>query len=403
MKKRIKVAILCHFTNGEIQSKLALRKPVREFAPWIVSTLRELQHRHDLEIHVVSPHDYLIHDLNFMDENIHYHFFSIGIPFLHRHWPGFFPWDYLTTFRANTNKIKKIIRKINPDIVHLYGAENAYFTSSILHLLHLPHLVTIQGFLFLVDSLKTDYGIKKRIAIEKEIYSRAKNFGIRYPFMEEEIRKLNPNAKFYWHHVPVNVYIPESIHKSYDLVFFAHLSKVKGIEDFIKAIGIISKKIPGIKAKIIGPASSEYMDYLKDLAMKSGSFGNIEFLGFISTQKELHKIVSQSKICVLPTYNDTVPGTIVESMLLETAVVSYNTGGIPSLNDDVKTIEIVEKGDLNGLVDKVMFLLSNDKERLRLVKDAQKLAEERYNPQNVVNDLVTAYYLILKETNIGQF
>jgi glycosyltransferase involved in cell wall biosynthesis len=400
MDNKIKVAILCHFTNIEIQKHLPLRKSVKEFAPWIFSTINELQNRKDVEIHIISPHEYLIRNISFKINNIYFHFFTTGIPIIHRHWPGFFRLDYLTNFRNNTNKIKKIINKISPDLIHLYGAENAYFASSFMHYIHRPHLVTIQGFLYLVSSLKLTYMIRKRVAIETEIYSKAKNFGIRYSFMEDEIKKLNPEPKFFWHHIPVNVYVPESFEKTYDLVFFARLTKVKGVEDFIKAIGLIAKLMPDIKAKIIGPASEHYRNYLKELAIKSGSSENIEFLGFINTQNELHEIVAKAKICVLPTYNDTVPGTIVESMMLGTAVVSYNTGGIPGLNSDVKTVEIVEQGDLNGLAARVIYLLTDDKERLTLVSNAKKIAEERYNPQNAINDLVNLYNLVLKESKL---
>jgi len=399
MKHKIKVAIICHFSNSEIQAKLPLRRPGKEFAPWIVSTLRELRKREDLEIHVISPHTHLVRNTSISEGNIQYHFFATGIPLWHRNWPGILPVDYYTNFWFNSRKIKKIVRRISPDIVHLYGAENAYFASAFLKLLHYPHLVTIQGFLYLVDSLEKNKMISKRIEVEKKIYTRAKNLGIRYNYMEEELKKLNPGAIFYWHHIPANIYVPEKIQKTYDIVYFAKLSKVKGIEDFIKVIGLVKKNIPEIKAKVLGSAPTEYVDFLKELAATNKCSENIEFKGFIPTQKEVHKIVSEAKICLLPVYFDTVPGTIVESLFLETAVVSYKTGGIPTLNEKEKTVELVEQGDISGLVNKILYLLKNEEERKELIQKAKNLSREIYGPEKAIADLANAYYEILESEN----
>lgn len=395
MNKKLKVAILCHFSNSEIQSKLPLKKPVREFAPWIVSTLRELERHTELEVHVISPHSNLIRDTSFIKTNIQYHFFATGIPFMHCNWPAFFSFDFITNYWSNSQKIINIIHKISPDILHLYGAENAYYSTAFLKLLHLPHLVTIQGLLYLVDSLKKDKQINRRISIEKKIYSRTKNLGIRYPYMEEELKKLNPNVAFHWHHIPANIYIPENIQKTYDIVYFAKLSKVKGIEDFIKVIGIAKLKLPKISAKVLGPADPDYLGYLKEMAHTNNCSDNIDFLGFIPTQSKLHHLVSQARICLLPVYFDTIPGTIVESMFLDTAVVSYKTGGIPTLNVVEKTVELVDQGDVDGLSEKILFLLENQEQRMHLVEKAKKLATAMFSAEKAINELVDAYFSIV--------
>jgi glycosyltransferase involved in cell wall biosynthesis len=400
MDKKIRVVILCHFTDQEIQSHLPLRKPVREFAPWIVSTLRELAKYDEIEIHLVSPHAHLKRNTSFASGNVHYHFFATGMPFFHRNWPGFFQWDLWTNFRANRRKIKDIIHRISPDIIHLYGAENAYYATAFLDHLNHPHLVTIQGFLYLVEGQKKNPVIFRRIAIEKEIYSKTKNFGIRYSYMEDELKKLNPNANYYWHHIPANIYIPGRIEKTYDVVYFAKLSKAKGIEDFIKVIGRIKRRYPEICAKVLGPATPEYMRFLKELTIAEGCSGNIEFKGFIPTQKELHSMVSEAKICLLPVYFDTIPGTIVESMFLKTAVVSYKTGGIPTLNESVKAVELVEKGDIQGLADRVLYLLTNEISRINQVETAKKLAEETFSAKKAIANQIKAYNSIVSQKNI---
>jgi len=70
------------------------------------------------------------------------------MPLSGRHWPGLFKLDYWSDFRLNKNYIKNIIIKINPDIIHLFGAENAYYSSTILQFRNkYPIVITVQGFI----------------------------------------------------------------------------------------------------------------------------------------------------------------------------------------------------------------------------------------------------------------
>ena len=64
---------------------------------------------------------------------------------------------------------------------------------------------------------------------------------------------------------------------------------------------------------------------------------------------DVFKEAIKAKICVLPTYYDVIPGTIIESMFMKIPVVAYAVGGIPTLNDNVETVRLVDKYDINGL------------------------------------------------------
>jgi ParB/RepB/Spo0J family partition protein len=56
------------------------------------------ENRKDIEINIISPHEYINSDRHFEIRGIHYHFFNAHIPFWGRHWPGFFKFDYWTFF-----------------------------------------------------------------------------------------------------------------------------------------------------------------------------------------------------------------------------------------------------------------------------------------------------------------
>lgn len=393
---KIKIALICHFSNEFVQGKLKLRKKVNEFAPWISVTIQGIKRHPEIELHIISPHDYLISDSYFVDQNIHYHFFTIGVPFIHRHWPSFFRFDLWTKYNRNRKKIKKLINQINPDIVHLYGAENAYYSSSILDLLHFKHLVSIQGFVYKEVKPQDSNLQQYRVQIEREIFSKADNFGIECSYMIDEIKKVNSTAKFLWHRIPVILPMQVQKQEPFDIVFFGRITKEKGIEDFIYVIGQLVKKHPKLKVKILGSVNLQYQSHLKYLAAEYNCFSNIEFTGFIPVHSELYNIISGAKLYIFPTYNDTIPGTIIEALSLGISIVSYDTGGIPDLNRDAMVLELVRQGDLIELTQKSSKLLEDDSLRNSLQKNGLEFVKLNYYNDKPVSELVDVYKKILR-------
>ena len=128
MKKK-KIVWICHFSNKFIQNKLPLTKQIKyqEFAPWIPNTINEIINHKDYEIFIISPHVGLKKILyHFKYSGINYYFFKADIPLIHNKM-GKCPL-YLNRFLHEKNKfifnrfiIKRIVNKINPDLIHLHN------------------------------------------------------------------------------------------------------------------------------------------------------------------------------------------------------------------------------------------------------------------------------------------
>lgn len=80
-------------------------------------------------------------------------------------------------------------------------------------------------------------------------------------------------------------------------------------------------------------------------------------------QKELAKLYSEASVFVNPTYGDTFPTTNLEALACGTPVVTYQTGGSPEAIDK-DTGRVVEKGDINGLCNAILYLESLPQEAL---------------------------------------
>ncbi len=403
-ESKLRIVWICDLMNQTIIEKFGLNGKFRERGPWISLGIEEIKKRDDIELYVIAPFSCILKNYRYSDGNIHYYFIKIGIPFMKRNWPRIFLFNLWSNYYFFNIQVRKIVEKINPDLINLWGAENAYYSSSIFHIHNYPILITIQGFVSLdneLDNINTIY--KKRVKVEKKILSDFKYFGIEATSMEKYIRTFNPNAKMFWSHLFfTKPKAKNDVTKEYDLVYFARLTKEKGIEDLIDAVSIVKSQIREISLCVIGHANYAFEKYLKSKIKELELDDNITFKGFIPLQNEVHHEVRKARISVLPTYNDTIPGTIVESMLLGLPVICYNTGGIPDLNKEDEHIILVEQGNINKMADEIVHLLRDINKQKELAEKARKFALVEFDNANSVNLMIQAYKDVIKDYYDGK-
>lgn len=390
----MKVVWLCHLNNEYISNKLGVKNTI-EFAPWMCRLEEIFEKFNDVEIHIISPHPGILRERYFTKENIHFHFFPFMIPIIPKRINHFF--HNYSDFILIKKSIKRIINGIKPDLIHLFGTENAYFSSSIFQFRKkYPVFITVQGFANLLST--HDYQVRKRKKIEIRIIKMFKVFGIRDEAMRSYLKEINPDIRFIYHEL--SPYIPKykvtpATEKLFDIIFFASVTKSKGVEDLIKACSIIEKGRKELRVCIVGPADPHYIKYLKKLTDDLGISENIVFSGVLKSLDDVHKLVVKSSVTVLPTYADTIPGTIVESMFMGVPCVSYSVGGIPSLNEKKEIIKLVDIGDISNLAKEIMSLLSNKELYDEIAREAFNYVYNRWQDESIYNSILAAYKEIL--------
>lgn len=388
----MKVVWICHFSNTEINGILKPWKQVNESAPWVSLSLKYLEGDKDIDLYVIAPHEYICGVHKFHLRGIHYIFFNPYIPVYGRHWPRFFRWDYMTDFAKSKRIVKRLVEEIKPDVIHLQGAENPYYSSTIFQFLNkYPTILTVQGFYYQSRGIKTGNNLK-RMLIEKEILSKIPVCFYRTKKMAKDIITFNPNAKLCWGtYGSFEINPPDSLpNNKFDVVFFARVTKEKGIGDLLHAISIIKESRPSISLCVIGGGNAdEFKCLAKDLRISD----NVYWAGFLSTQEDVHSLALQAKISVLPTYFDIDPGTIMESMFLGIPVVSYATDSIPEINEKGEVISLVEKGNVIALANNINELLDDDALRQSYSEKAKIRAKEMFSftDEQIKDSLLSGY------------
>lgn len=112
------------------------------------------------------------------------------------------------------------------------------------------------------------------------------------------------------------------------------------------------------------------------------------------TVGKLVELYSSATVFVNPTYADTFPTTNLEALACGTPVVTYNTGGSPEAVDSETGI-VVEKGNINGLVNAIKELSNRDRTTLRTA--CRNRAVALYNKNDRFQDYINLYEELLHE------
>lgn len=403
MNKPMKIVWICHFNNPGLIRLLNVKRPRAVFAEWMPHFIDPFLDDPAYELHIIVPFYEISIYRKVSDKNVHYHLFNDNIPFTTKQLP--FSLNYRMNFIFTKIFTCLLINYINPAIVHLFGAENAYYSSIVLTLKksRIPVFISIQGFASLNFPDKSIV-LKKRIEVEQRIFNTFKYFGVSLNFSKNVVSALNPGALFYFHNFPKTMPVADAETdplKEYDCIYFARIDKEKGIEDLIQAAGLLVRNHPAIKIAVIGSGAKEYLNGLKQQVTDFGLESNFIFLGFLPGQADVHKEVRKAKAVVLPTHNDLMPGTIIESMLLRVPVVTYAVGGISELNQNGQCLFMAPAKDIVALATAIERVLKNDGNVSEVVERAYNTALAHVDYGKIKEDLITAYSEILTLEGIG--
>ena len=152
----------------------------------------------------------------------------------------------------------------------------------------------------------------------------------------------------------------------------------KGHKDFIKAAKIVADKLSNVRFLIVGdagPHEETYNNRLRQLINDLSLDKKVIFTGF---RQDIPEIMNALTITSITSF-EACPMVLLESMACGTPVIGSRLGGTVELIEDGKNGFLYEPGNIEELAKKIIFLVQNDQEYLRMSKYARKTAEEKFN------------------------
>ena len=159
------------------------------------------------------------------------------------------------------------------------------------------------------------------------------------------------------------------------LLWVRAFHKIYNPEMAIWVLAELVKKYPAAQLCMVGPDKDGSLESCKQLAKELGIINKITFTGIISN-KEWITLSSDYDIFINTTNFDNMPVSVIEAMALGFPIVSTNAGGLKYLHEDKKDALLVEKNDVQGMVDNIYHILEDSNLTESLSTNARDKAEQ---------------------------
>lgn len=182
-------------------------------------------------------------------------------------------------------------------------------------------------------------------------------------------------------------------HDSKTILSVSNLIATKGIDQNMYAISRLKNKYPDIKYKIIGDGVERKK--LELLARNLRINDKVKFLGKLSHSKVMQHI-SEADIFSLPSWREGFGVVYIEAMAFGLPVIACKGEGIEDVITDSETGLLVESKNVDGLVDKLDYLLNNPIGAKQIGERAQNLVLSDYAWDNNAEKTIDIYKEVLE-------
>lgn len=204
---------------------------------------------------------------------------------------------------------------------------------------------------------------------------------------------INESSLIVLHNItPVPTHIPSA--KSNDgkihYLFLGEIGPRKGVFDIIRAIATHKEEAIGkIELRIGGNKNEDKL--LKEIEVY-GLEKIVKFEGWVSGENKL-RLLNWADVYILPSFNEGLPISILESMSYGCAIISTKVGGIPEVVTDNGTL--VTPGDAEEIWQAMVRYVNSPE----IIENEGKISLkniEPYLPERVMSDLRDIYLNILE-------
>lgn len=177
------------------------------------------------------------------------------------------------------------------------------------------------------------------------------------------------------------------------VLFMGELGQRKGTWDLVEAIPAVLEQVPGARFRFGGNGDEARLRKRID---ELGVAHQVDVLGWVSGEDKLAAFRSAHVYC-LPSYHEGLPMSILEAMAAGLPVVATPIAGVPESVIDHETGFLVEPGDVAGLARSLTTLLSDLGTRRRMGLAGRRLAEERFDVDVVVSEVLDLWARVAAE------
>lgn len=406
------------FSNS---SAAAYSKSVKGTGGWMVALDMAMQER--VELHVAYHYPY--RQDAFQNGKTCYHPIFTGNIVVENLKRRFFPSHH----KDLTDEYLKIVKEVNPDIIHIHGSENDYHCIAghtdipiVLSIQGIPTVIskkylsgfhgkflntkigkqTLQTAVFGRHSFGSGFHNLQRLSrIEQENFPKISNIIGRTDWDRRITRVLSPNSRYFvgnealrdsfyqneWHkEVPKDKLI---IHTTNGNTYF------KGFETMCYALTLLNQIGLDVEWRVAGVSErSEINKITKKYLKKNYPQKGLVLMGSLD-EKGLVDSLMTSHLYVMPSHIENSPNNLCEAMLLGMPCITTLAGGSDSILINKKEGLVIQDGDPWSMAGAILELKNNWQQAVTFGKAAREHALQRHDKDAIVDSLINTYQDII--------
>lgn len=163
-----------------------------------------------------------------------------------------------------------------------------------------------------------------------------------------------------------------SLHRPIRAIYVGSIVPRKGLNIAIQAVAQCISKGFDLEFHVVGDGSETSNLIL--LSRDLGIYESVVFHGFVNTQAKILDLLYQSDFFLLTSNAEGFPRVIYEAMSQSIPVIATRVGGVPIILENEITSLIIEPGDVPGVTDAIIRLISDKQLRDQLMINGYELA-----------------------------
>jgi glycosyltransferase involved in cell wall biosynthesis len=173
------------------------------------------------------------------------------------------------------------------------------------------------------------------------------------------------------------------------------LAPCKGVQFFLEAAAHLAPRWPDVRFLVVGdgPCRAD----LERTASRLGLSGRLVFAG---SRSDIPEILSDLRVCVLPSLYEGLPNILLESMAMGIPVVATRVGGTPEGVDDGVTGILVPPRDPGSLARAVEHLLQDPEAGRRMGMAGRERVIARFSIERMVRATESLYTDLLQQRRV---
>lgn len=317
------------------------------------------------------------------------------------------PWKFF----SKRKEIRKVVKEISPDLIHLHFVTNVFMCRLALHKDKTPRLFQVPGPLHLENRLtnfverhtatKSDYwagACKKTCAIYRDKGIADERVFLAYYGVPQKNTEQSDGLPILHteFHIPENKKIIAMVSYFYrPKKLLGQKRGLKGHEDFIDAMKLVMEKHDDVIPVVIGNAwdgAEKYEQEVKRYA-KEQLGDRIVFTGYRS---DVYRLYPEIDIVVHPSHSENLGGA-AESLMLAVPTISSDVGGFPDIVNPGETGCLVKSKDPSDLAEKIEWALENPDKMKAMAQNGQRLVNELLDLNNTAKVVYSVYKQIINK------